>query len=160
MGIFSETDLKDTDIIKIEIIIEKSSMDFMSTPDIYLTISHPESSCPTKTRNFKNTTLNKQYTFYFICKKNRHIIKCDEYTIVKRLSSKYFTSNELIFNMWDKDFIVDDNMLSFIVKHNKLDECPKELIYDSDGKEKYKITYSRIKNLDESLIDYNKSFRF
>jgi len=156
MAIFSETDLKDTNIIKVEIIIEKSSMDFLSTPDIYLTISHPSSSCPTRTRHFKNPKLNKPYIFYFICKKNKHIIKHGNEIIVRRLSSKYFTSNELIFNMWDKDLLIDDNMVSFIVKHNKLDTCPKELIYDNQGYERYKIIYSRIDELTDELIDRTK----
>ena len=156
MGVFNESDLKDTDIIKIEIIIEKSSMDFLSTPDIYLTISHPASSFPIRTRYFKNPKLNNTYTFYFVCKKNKHIIKHNETTIVRRLGSKYFMSNELIFNLWDKDLLIDDNMLSFIIKHDKLDTCSKELVYDNQGNERYRIIYSRINELNNELIDHNK----
>ena len=156
MGVFNETDLKDTDIIKVEINIEKSSMDLLSTPDIYLTISHPMSNCPTRTRHFKNPKLNNKYTFYFISKKNKFIIKHNKETIVRRLGSKYFTVNELIFNLWDKDIIIDTNMVSFIIKHDKLDICPKELIYDNNGKERYSIIYSRMAELDEALIDHNK----
>ena len=55
-------------------------------------------------------------------------IKEDANVKIKRLDVEYLQNNELIFNLWDKDRLIDDNMLSFIViLPNSKTEFPSKL---------------------------------